>query len=185
DHLPRAGVEVPLDLFDPHVWRHDELSVLVAHLREHRELARLLFDQLSLDPRLERDRPVRDLHVAQPQLPHPAAQALHAPLPDRELRERAPEHHRDAMRLVALQLGREVRAYNGRSPAELDHVHAIAGHLQQAVHLRHRQAPVDHMRESPLARLGRALGDVQEASYGTVAALSRPTITTTVAEPDT
>src|SRR5262249_53409012 len=57
-------------------------------------------------------------------------------------------------------------------------------HLQQAVHLRHRQAPVDHVRESPLARLARALGDVQEAGYGTVAALSRPTITTTVAEPE-
>jgi hypothetical protein len=38
------------------------------------------------------------------------------------------------------------------------------------------------MRQSPLARLGGALGNVEEAAYGTVAALSRPTITTTVAE---
>ena len=35
------------------------------------------------------------------------------------------------------------------------------------------------MREPPLARLRRARGDVEEAGYGTVEALSRPTLTTT------
>ena len=59
----------------------------------------------------------------------------------------------------------------------------VARHLQQAVDLRDRQSAVDHMRDAPLARLGRALGNVQKAGYGEVAALSRPTITTTVAEP--
>src|SRR4029077_1417309 len=91
---------------------------------------------------------------------------------------------RDAVRLIALQLGSEVGAHHSRPPPQLDHVDAITGHLEQAVDRRHRQASVDHMRQSPLARLGGALGDVEEAGYGTVAALSRPTITATVAEPE-
>jgi len=40
------------------------------------------------------------------------------------------------------------------------------------------------VREAALARLGRAGWDVEEVGYGPVAALSRPTMTTTVAEPD-
>ena len=88
------------------------------------------------------------------------------------------------LRGVALELGLEVGAHERRAPAELDDVDALARDLQQAVDLRDRQSAVDHVRQPPLARLGRALGDVEEAGYGTVAALSRPTITTTVAEPE-
>ena len=58
----------------------------------------------------------------------------------------------------------------------------LADDLQQAVDLGDRQAPVDHVGDAALARLGRARGDVEEAGYGLVAALSAPTITTTFAE---
>jgi len=40
------------------------------------------------------------------------------------------------------------------------------------------------VRKPPLARLCRARGNIQEARYGTLEALSRPTITTTAAEPE-
>ena len=70
------------------------------------------------------------------------------------------------------------------APAELYDVDAPSRHLEQALHLRHREAAVDHVRETALARLGRAGWDVEEVGYGPVAALSRPTMTTTVAEPD-
>jgi hypothetical protein len=39
------------------------------------------------------------------------------------------------------------------------------------------------MRHAAVAGLDRALGNVEEAGYGTEEALSAPTITTTVAEP--
>ena len=122
--------------------------------------------------------------MAQAELAQPVDQALHAPLPDRELRERAAEHDRDSVCGVPLQLGRQVGADQSGAPAELYDVDAPPRHLEQALHLRHREAAVDHVREAALARLGRAGWDVEEVGYGPVAALSRPTMTTTVAEPD-
>src|SRR4029077_15791034 len=178
-----ARLQVALDLFHPHVRRHDEVRVLVAHLGEHGELAGQLFDQRALVLRLQRDRAVGHLDVAQPQLAQPLHEPLHPALPDRQLGERAAQHDRDAVRRVALELGLEVGAHERRAPTELDDVHTPAPDLQQAVHLGARQAAIDHGRQSPLTRLGGALGNVEKAGYGTVAALSRPTITTTVAEP--
>ena len=68
---------------------------------------------------------------------------------------------------VALELGPQVGGHERRAPAELDDVDEPAGDLQQAVHLRDRQAPVDHVGDAVLARLDRARGDVEEAGYGT------------------
>src|SRR5581483_11325717 len=113
----------------------------------------------------------------------PGHQAVHAALPDRDLRQRPAQHHGNLVRRVAGELWLQVLAHERRPPAKLHDVHALADHLHQRVHLRDRQAPVDHVRQPPLARLGRALGYVQEAGYGVEEALSRPTITTTLAEP--
>ena len=63
------------------------------------------FDQLALDARLERDRAVGDLDVAQAELAQPGDQALDPALADRDLGERAAEHDRDPVRGVALELG--------------------------------------------------------------------------------
>src|ERR1700740_1409760 len=121
--------------------------------------------------------------MAPPWLAQPRSEAVDAVLADRELGQRPPEHDRDPVRRIARELRREVRADERRAPAELDDVHARARDLEQAIDLGDRQAAIDHVRQPPLARLGRALGDVEEAAYGDVDALSRPTITTTVAEP--
>src|ERR1700751_5257006 len=121
--------------------------------------------------------------MAQPELAQPRDEAVDAVLADRELGQRPPEHDRDPVRRVALELRREVRADERRPPAELDDVDPRTRALEQAVDLGGRQAAIDHVRQPPLARLGRALGDVEEAAYGDVDALSRPTITTTGAEP--
>ena len=184
DHLPRTRLEVAPDLFDPHVGRHDEVHVLAADLGEHGEVARQAFDQLALDLRLDRDRAVGDLDVAQAQLREPRHQALHPTLADRELGQRAAEHDGDPVGRVAIELGAQVGRDQRRAPAQLDDVDAAARDLEQVVDLGHRQAPIDHVRQPPLARLRRARRDVKESGYGTVEALSRPTITATVAEPE-
>ena len=154
DHLPRAGVQVALDLLHPHVRSHDEVHVLAAHLGEHRELLREPPDQVMLDLGVDRDRPVGDLHVAQAQLAQPLDQTLDAPLPDGELGERAAEHHRNLARGVPRELLAQVGAHERRAPAKLDDVHARPRHLQQVVHLRDGQPAVDHVRQPAGARLG-------------------------------
>ena len=132
---------------------------------------------------IQGDGAVGDLHVAQAQLAQPGDQPLDPALADRQLGEGAAEDHGYPVRGVALELGLQVGAHQRGAPAELDHVHAAPCHLQQAIDVGDRQAAVDHVGESPLAWLGRALGYVQEAGYGEVAALSRPTTTATLAEP--
>ena len=86
---------------------------------------------------------------------------------------------------VALELGLQVGAHERRAPAELDDVDAVAGDLQQAVDIGHRQPPVDHVGDAVLARLRRPRRDVQKAGYGLDVSfsLSAPTMTTTFAEP--
>src|ERR1035437_6234860 len=65
-------------------------------------------DELPLDVGIERERPVGDLDVAQPELAQPRDQPVDPPLPDRELGPRAAQTHGGAARRVALELGREV-----------------------------------------------------------------------------
>src|SRR6185437_12646777 len=142
DHLPGAGLQVAFDLLHPDIGGHDEVRILAADLREHREVACKRADQVSLDLRVQGDRAVGDLHVAQTELAQPRDQTLHATLLDRDLGERPAEHHRDPVRGIALKLGLQVRGHERRAPAELDDVHAVAHRLDQAVHLGYRQTTV-------------------------------------------
>ncbi len=121
--------------------------------------------------------------MAQPELAQPGDEPLDPALADRDLGQRAAEHDRDAARGVALELGLQIGGDERRAPAELDDVDAVAGDLEQPVDLGHRQAPVDHVGDAVLARLGGPRGNVEEAGYGAAVALSAPTITTTFADP--
>src|SRR5438270_4249667 len=162
DHLPRACCQIAFDLLDPYVGSHDEVGVLAADLGEYGELLRQRFDQLALELGCEGDRAVGDLDMAETELAQPRDQALDATLADRNLRERAAEHHGYPVRRVALELGAQVGGNERSSPAELDDVDELAGDLQETVDVRERHAAVDHVRDASLAGLARALGDVEE-----------------------
>ena len=71
DHLPGARGELLLDRRDPLVGRVHDLRVLRADLREHREVAREVPDQLELALAGDLDRAVRDLDVREPVLGEP------------------------------------------------------------------------------------------------------------------
>ena len=73
------------------------------------------------------------------------------------------------MRGVPLELLLQVGAHERRAPAKLDDVHALPRDLEQVVDLGDRQPAVDHVREAAYARLGGALGNVEEVGYRMVA----------------
>ena len=76
--------------------RHDRARVVLgADLGQDDELAGQPLDQLELALVLERDRAVGDLEVLEPEFVHPRDQLIEAALADRELGQRAAEHHRD------------------------------------------------------------------------------------------
>ena len=83
---------------------------------------------------------------------------------------------------VALELGLRLAVTSAVPQPSLTMSTLLAGDLEQAVDLGDRQAAVDHVGDAMLARLGRALRDVEKAGYGLVrgVALSAPTITTTL-----
>ena len=65
-----------------------------------------------------------------------------------------PQHDRDAVRAVALELRLEVAGGQRGAPAELDEVDGVAGDLDHPVDLGDRQPAVEHVRDALLARLG-------------------------------
>ena len=65
------------------------------------------------------DRAVGDLDVTQSQLAQPRDEAVHPPLANRHLGERAAEHHRDVARAVELELRLQVGGHERRAPPEV------------------------------------------------------------------
>ena len=119
--------------------------------------------------------------MADAQRPRPGHELVDPALADRHLGQRAAEHHRDAVRRVALELGLQVLRGQRGAPAELDDVDELAGDLDQAVDLGDRQAAVEDVGDALLARLGAAGrepdGHGRRAPYW---ALSMPIVTTTL-----
>ena len=99
------------------------------------------------------------------QLLGPVDQLVEPVAGDRQLGQRAAEHHRDPVRPVALELGLEVAGRQRGAPAELDDVDRVAGDLDQAVDLGHRQALVEHVGDAVLARLDGAIGEIEQLSH--------------------
>ena len=77
------------------------------------------------------------------------------------------------VRAVARELRLEVGGDQRRAPAELDEVDARPATSIRPVDLGDRQALVEHVGEAPLARLGAALGEVEEAGQRRATATGR------------
>src|SRR3954468_21706079 len=71
DHLPRAGLLLFAQPLHPLVRGEDDVAVLRPDLRQHREIAGEVLDQLELALARDLDRPVGDLDVRQPEVAQP------------------------------------------------------------------------------------------------------------------
>src|SRR5438552_12580942 len=76
DDAPGPRVELLLDPLHPEVGRDVHLGILRPHLREHREVARELGDELELAVARDLDRAVGDLNVREAVLHQPALELL-------------------------------------------------------------------------------------------------------------
>ena len=99
------------------------------------------------------------------ELVQPGDEAVEAVLGDGQLGQRPAEHDVDPVLAVAGQLGVEVAGGHRRSPAELDHVDVLTGHLGQAIDARHREPAVEHMGDSLLARLAGPFGQAEQVLH--------------------
>src|ERR671934_38404 len=160
DHLPGAGLPLPLDPLDPLVGRVDDLRVLRAHLGEDGEVAGEVVDQLELALARDLERAVGDLDVREALLDQPALELVELPAREDGLEQRAAAHDRCLEVAVQGDLLLEVVGDVRGAPAELDDVDVAAGSVEEALDLTQIQPLVDHVRQALGARLSGTQGQV-------------------------
>src|SRR5262249_13103368 len=165
DDPPGARVELLLHPLHPEIGSDVHVGVLRPYLRENREIACEVGDELELPLAGDLDRAVGDLDVREAVLRQPSLELLDLVACVDGLEERATADDGRLKVTVERDLLLEVVRDVAGAPAELDDVDEGARGVEEPLDLAEVQTLVDDMREPAAARLARPGRHSQESVF--------------------